>query len=119
MGKMKSENITSVVITIIFVIALFIAFLATEKEVEELKIEMKALQQQKQELQIEYEEIEKEIERETIHPEEINCKTEMKEGDIRVRITVELYNPFGEWLEITEENAEYQIKNGARVINCK
>ena len=27
-------------------------------------------------------------------------------------------NPFGEWVEITEENARYQIRHGGKIVEC-
>ena len=112
---MKEDNIISVILTITFIVVLFGAFIANEKDIEKLEIELTSLQAQKQELQIKNEELEKE---KTVIPE-IDCKEEMQEGDIRVGILIELYNPFGEWVKITEENARYQVSNGGRIITCK
>ena len=44
---------------------------------------------------------------------EIDCN-ELREGDIR--IIFKLYNPLGEWTEITTENVEYQLQYGGRII---
>ena len=46
----------------------------------------------------------------------INCDNEIMEGDI---IPPRIYNPFGEWEAITTQQVKYQLKHGARIIQCK
>ena len=116
---MREKEIIATAIYLLAMIVVVVCILCVHASINRNEIMLNDLKQQKEELQIKNKELEKEIERETIYPEEIDCETEMREGDIRVRITIELYNPFGEWVEITEENAEYQITHGGRVINCK
>lgn len=46
----------------------------------------------------------------------IDCETELKEGDI---ISDKLYNPYGEWSTISQDNIQYQLMHGGRLIQCK
>lgn len=49
-------------------------------------------------------------------PETIDCDTQIMEGDI---IPARIYSPFGEWEMIIPAEIDYQLKYGARVIQCK
>lgn len=46
----------------------------------------------------------------------IDCETELREGDM---ISARLYDPFGEWRVISQDNMQYQLKHGGRLIQCK
>ena len=116
---MREEKVLAIALVLWAMMVLAICALCIHSSNNRNEKMLNDTKQQKEELQNEITEIEEEETIETIYPEEIDCKTEMKEGDISVRVTMELYNPLGEWIEITEENAEYQIKNGGRVIICK
>lgn len=46
----------------------------------------------------------------------IDCETELREGDM---ISARVYDPFGEWRAISQDNMQYQLKHGGRLIQCK
>ena len=122
---MKIDFTTVVAITTIFVIVLFGAFLIndrnteiSEKKLNDLKQQQEELQKENEELQNEVTEIEEEEIREKIEPVNIDCENDLWEGDIKVKVTMVIYSPFGEWEEINEREVAYQLDHGARIINC-
>ena len=100
-----------------FIAIMFIAMIATLAVFIDTELRMGKMEVEVNKLQIENADLKGDLRIEIV-PEAIDCEREIREGDIKVEIKMKMYNPFGEWIEITEENVEYQLKYGGRIIQC-
>lgn len=46
----------------------------------------------------------------------IDCKTEVREGDMQ---NAKLYDPFGNWRQLSFNELQYQLQHGGRLVECK
>ena len=114
---MEKKHFSFIAIMIIAMIATLAVFIDTELKIGKMEVEVRELREKKQGLEIENTNLKEKLRIEII-PEVIDCEKEIREGDIKVEIKMKMYNPFGEWTEITEDNVEYQLKYGGRIISC-
>ena len=114
---MEKNYFSFIAIMFIAMLATLAVFIDTELRIGKMEVEVRELREKKQGLEIENTNLKEKLRIEII-PEVIDCEKEIGEGDIKVEIKMKMYNPFGEWIEITEDNVEYQLKYGGRIIQC-